>query len=246
MGLPAWAPDRDLDLDTARSVIRAAFPDVDVTRLRPLGSGWEFEVFATTDGWAFRFPRQAAHDALFDRERPVLELVRLALPPDVALPVVERLGAPSRDFPYRFAGHLLIEGVAADDIPVALRIELARSMAAALGAIHAVSIDDARAAGVTTVGPPDGGALEWFYLNLESASTGRLAGILDWTYSVIGDAARDFVACAAFGGWDFVEQVLRHYPGRVDADFRHRVRYMAQWLSVIWLGEAVRHEGDVR
>src|SRR5688572_8324073 len=171
MSTPPWKPDRDVDVNVARSVIHGAFPDVDVARLRYLGSGYEFHVFATTDGWAFRFPRRAEHDALFDREQPVLELARSALPPDIAVPLVERLGAPSREFPYRFAGHRLIEGVVADTVRITLRTELARSIGAALGAIHAVPLDGARAAGVTTVGyPPNDGALEWFRQNLAAAS----------------------------------------------------------------------------
>jgi aminoglycoside phosphotransferase (APT) family kinase protein len=73
-----------------------------------------------------------------------------------------------------------------------------------------------------------------------------LAGILDWTSTALGDAARDFVTFATFGGWDFVERVLVHYPGTVDGAFRERLRYMARLLSVMWLGEAQQNGGDVR
>jgi len=81
-------------------------------------------------------------------------------------------------------------------------------------------------------------------------SAGRLTGILDWTSAALGDAAlgdaaRAFVTCAAFGGWDFVERVLAHYPATVDAGFRERLRYMGRLLSVMWLGEARLNGGDL-
>lgn len=287
-----WEPDRYLDVEVARSVIRAAFPNVDVARLDPVGSGWEFDVFVTADDWAFRFPRRAEYQGLFDRERPVLALTRSALPPDIAVPFVELLGAPSREFPYRFAGHRFIEGVAADSVHPDLHAEMAGSIARALGTIHAVPIAAARAAGVSEMGPPGEGVYEWFRRNLTGArqltdsghivqhavawvselddalrpleaplrfihqdlspdhlvvdpSTGRLTGILDWTFTALGDAARDFVTCATFGGWSFVERVLADYPGAVDGGFRERLRYMARLLSVMWLGEAQLNGGDV-
>jgi aminoglycoside phosphotransferase (APT) family kinase protein len=258
-----------------------------------VGSGWEFDVFVTADGWAFRFPRRAEYQGLFDREGPALALARAALPPEIAVPRVELLGAPSLAFPYRFAGHRFIEGVAADAVPASGRAETARTIGAALGAIHSVPVTAARAAGLCEMRPPDEGAYDWFRRNLTGArqlihhsgtahravawvsalddplrplaaplrfvhndlspehlvvqpSTGRLVGILDWTFPALGDPARDFVACATFGGWGFVERVLAHYPGAVDAGFRERLRYMARFLSVMWLGEAQLNGGDVR
>lgn len=264
-----------------------------MTQLDLLGSGWEFDVFITADGWAFRFPRRAEYEYLFDRERPVLALARSALSPKTAVPLVELLGGPSLEFPYRFAGHRFIEGVAADSIDPRLHAETARTIGAALGAIHSVPIAGARAAGVREMGPPGEGAYQWSRRNLTGASqligservvhhavawvlelddplrpleapmrfthndlspehlvvepsTGRLAGVLDWTSTMLGDAARDFVTFATFGGWGFVERVLAHYPGTVDGGFRERLRYMARLLSVMWLGEAQQNGGDVR
>ena len=287
-----WEPDRQLNAEIARSVIRAAFPRVDVRRVEPVGSGWEFDVFVTADGWAFRFPRRAEYQSLFEREAPVLALARSVLPPETAVPLVELTGAPSPEFPYTFAGHRYIEGVAADSVHPSLHTELAHGIAAALGAIHSVPIATARAAGVPEANPPGEGAYEWFRRNLAGAlqlkdsdptvrravrwvseldeplrfqagptrfthndfwpdhlvvepATGRLAGILDWTFTAMGDAAMDFVSCALFGGWGFVERVLAHYPATVDDGFRERVRYAAWLLSVMGLGQARMNGGDV-
>jgi aminoglycoside phosphotransferase (APT) family kinase protein len=76
-------------------------------------------------------------------------------------------------------------------------------------------------------------------------ATGQLVGILDWTDTLLGDAAGDFVTLAAFGGWGFLEQVLENYPHEVDEGFRQRLRFMAQFLSVMWLGEAQRLGRDI-
>src|SRR5215475_5816319 len=127
-----WQPDRVLTADIARSVIRGAFPRVDVTQLEFVGAGWEFDVFRTADGWAFRFPRRAEYQSLLEREAPVLALARSILPPETAVPLVELNGAPSPEFPYIFAGHRYIEGVPADAIDSSLYAELTRSIAAAL------------------------------------------------------------------------------------------------------------------
>jgi aminoglycoside phosphotransferase (APT) family kinase protein len=43
------------------------------------------------------------------------------------------------------------------------------------------------------------------------SKTGRLAGILDWTDSILGDSARDFVFLVTWRGWDFTEEVLHSY-----------------------------------
>jgi hypothetical protein len=86
MSYHPWEPDRLLSVEIARSVIRAAFPRVDVTRVEFVGSGWEFDVFVTADGWAFRFPRRAEYQSLLDREGPVLALARSVLPPETAVP----------------------------------------------------------------------------------------------------------------------------------------------------------------
>jgi aminoglycoside phosphotransferase (APT) family kinase protein len=77
------------------------------------------------------------------------------------------------------------------------------------------------------------------------ATTGRLVGIIDWTDAALGDQARDFVALAAWQGWQFVDDVLRSYPHSVDHEFRERISVVARLLSVIWLAEAHEQGADV-
>jgi aminoglycoside phosphotransferase (APT) family kinase protein len=77
-------------------------------------------------------------------------------------------------------------------------------------------------------------------------ATGSLIGVLDWTDASLGDAARDFVNLLAWRGWRFAEDVLALYPRRVDSEFRARLRWMAQWLSVIWLAYAPEQGRDMK
>lgn len=168
---PWYEPDRPLTLGIARAVVRSAFASVDAGSLAPLGSGWEFDTFVTTDGWVFRFPRRAEVEQLFEREQPVLDLVRSALPPSVAVPRVEVAEHRIPEFPYRIARHRLIRGVAADEVRAGLRASLARTIAEALWAVHSVPEPTARAAGVVELDREERGRIEW----MERGSRGVFA-----------------------------------------------------------------------
>ena len=110
-----WEPDRALTSAAARASVESQFPQVDTRRFDHLGSGWEFDVYLSEDGWVFRFPRRAEYATLFERESRVHELVAPALAPSVAVPRVELWGEPGPGSPYPFAGHRMVPGVPADD-----------------------------------------------------------------------------------------------------------------------------------
>jgi aminoglycoside phosphotransferase (APT) family kinase protein len=92
--------------------------------------------------------------------------------------------------------------------------------------------------------PPLGGPLHLLHGGLEpehvlaDPATGSLVGVIDWTDAMLGDAARDFVFLVTWRGWQFAEDVLRLYPRAVDVEFRTRLRYMAQLLSLMSLAYA--------
>jgi aminoglycoside phosphotransferase (APT) family kinase protein len=96
------------------------------------------------------------------------------------------------------------------------------------------------------VEPPSPGSVQLVHMDLEpehllvDPTTGFLGGVIDWTDTMLGDAARDFVFLVTWRGWHYAEEVLRHYPRAVDREFRTRLRYMAQLLSLMWL--AFAHE----
>ncbi|MDQ3950824.1 MAG: phosphotransferase [Gemmatimonadota bacterium] len=170
MSSPPWEPDRPLTRETASALIRTWFPAIDSEGLTHLGSGWEFDAFLTTDGWVFRFPRRAHCADLFEPERRVHHLVSGVLPPRIAVPHVELVGQPALGFPYRFAGHRFIPGVAADAVDPGLMPTLAREIGVALGAIHSIPEITARAAGVVEMDLDDIGRKEWVDRGFEVAS----------------------------------------------------------------------------
>ncbi len=164
-----WDSDRPLTLETARAVVRASFSSIDVARMALLGSGWDFDAFVA-DGWVFRFPRRAECEALIERERTVLALVRPALPAGVAVPAVELVCPPTQGFPYRCAGHRFIDGEPADVVQPSLHPRLAADLASALGAVHGIPLDSAREVGLVEVDQPHAARADWLERGLRHAA----------------------------------------------------------------------------
>lgn len=275
---PAIAPE------SAAVLIAGAFPDVDAASVRHLGSGTLFDAFRTADDWVFRFPRMWWAGTLFESEARTHDFVAAILPEHIRLPRVQHLAEPSERFPYRFAGHEFVPGVALDTLDESLIPTAAREIAEFLGALHSVPEKLAAAAGFREVTGADPGRQEWFNHGMKVSlemrgldpvvreavdwlhtppvtppplaerrlvhtsldpehllfdpATGALIGVLDWTDVCLGPAGRDFVNLVAWRGWRFAEEVLSFYPRRVDSEFRTRLRWMSQWLTVIWLAHA--------
>jgi len=143
-----WDADRALTLETVQVILAAQFPDVDTANLRFLGSGWEFDVYVTGDGWAFRFPRRSGVADIFDFERKVLELVRTVVPDWVAIPRLERFGLSGPRFPDRFVAHRYIPGITADHMHAPPSDALPEQLGTVLGALHAADPQLARDRGV--------------------------------------------------------------------------------------------------
>jgi aminoglycoside phosphotransferase (APT) family kinase protein len=80
---------------------------------------------------------------------------------------------------------------------------------------------------------------------LVDPSTGSLQGVIDWTDTHLGDAARDFVFLVTWKGWQFAEEVLHLYPRAIDREFRARLRFMAQLLSLMELAYAYAQNQDL-
>jgi aminoglycoside phosphotransferase (APT) family kinase protein len=75
--------------------------------------------------------------------------------------------------------------------------------------------------------------------------TGRLTGILDWTDTMLGDAARDFADLVMWRGWTFTDYVLRNYQRPVDEGFRDRISFSARLVSTVVLTEAHAHGMEI-
>lgn len=186
-----WEPDRPLTCETASAIIRSCFPAVESRDLKHLGSGWEFDAFLTADGWVFRFPRRAEAADLFERERRVHELVLGVLPKRIGVPRIELLGPPTLGFPYSFAGHRYIRGIAADALEARLLPVVAADVGVALGAIHSVPESLAEAAGMHAVDPEEPGRSEW-------VDVGRSAALRLYGFDPIVDLALEWLRDVSF------------------------------------------------
>lgn len=161
---PRWVADRPLDAEGAGRAIARDFPDVDVSTIEWLGSGWEFDVYRA-GAWAFRFPRRREYAEHFAAEGPVLDLVCGPLLP-VRAPAIELKGRPGPDFPYPFTGHRFIAGGPADAPDVQLHGSFAEDVGSALGRLHSVDPDRA-----STVLPIDDESLQdWLDETLDDAA----------------------------------------------------------------------------
>src|SRR5688572_19699280 len=150
-GDPPWQADRPLTLENAAAIINARFPSVDTSRLEHIGYGWEFDAILTADRWLFRFPRRDDWSNRFEMERELVKVVERVLPAHMTVTRVELIGPPTLDFPYPFAGHRFIEGVAADAVSEHLLPTVAREIATFLGALHSIPASRCRDIGLAEV-----------------------------------------------------------------------------------------------
>jgi aminoglycoside phosphotransferase (APT) family kinase protein len=183
-----WQTDRELTLEDARKAIQTQFPSVDTAELRYLASGWEFDAYLTRDGWVFRFPRRAESAEFFEREARVHELVLQHMPARIAIRRIELLGEPSASFPYRFGGHRFIPGVSADEISADMHHALARDVAVAFNALHAIPESLAHERGLAGKSYDDLESADWF----EQGK--RVAGNLEGGDPVVDEAISWFMA----------------------------------------------------
>jgi aminoglycoside phosphotransferase (APT) family kinase protein len=72
----------------------------------------------------------------------------------------------------------------------------------------------------------------WAEHILVDSRSDRVSGIIDWSDIVIGDHAIDFACLYAWYGESWLENVLVHYSGKLDAEVISRSRYLAACLAI--------------
>jgi aminoglycoside phosphotransferase (APT) family kinase protein len=144
--------DRELTLEIVRDVVGQQFPELAGATVERLGEGWEHETYLVDDRVVFRFPRQAGGGDGFEWEEGLHALVASVIGDLVGIPRITRWGRPSARFPYPFAGHDLIPGVAANDSLAPFNPALADDIGRVLARLHAIPAEAAAAAGA---GPAD-------------------------------------------------------------------------------------------
>lgn len=135
--VPQWAPEHEIDADTAARLVTERWPEFRGVALRKLDAGWDNTVFVADGEWAFRFPRRSIAVAAAEREIAVLPELAPELPLPIPVPrYVSRAG--SADYPWPFWGGRLVPGreLAAAALPDAARERAASGVGAFLHALH--------------------------------------------------------------------------------------------------------------
>jgi aminoglycoside phosphotransferase (APT) family kinase protein len=245
--------DRDLDESIALAAVREQLPALGCRRAEHLGSGWAVDAYLLDDRLVARFPRTAEAATWVDFDEAVLGLVAPALRSVCAVPTVVGRGRAGAHFPYDFLVCELVRGVSAEWGTAPVSEELAADLGRALTRIHAVPVDEARAAGLREVDRDDSGVagrLRFLHGDFRSGNiivdpaSGRLAGVIDWTNAAIGDPALDFMTLVLWRGWAFMHRALGAYELPVDDGFLDRVRYHAQLQALEWLTDSIRRGLD--
>jgi aminoglycoside phosphotransferase (APT) family kinase protein len=72
----------------------------------------------------------------------------------------------------------------------------------------------------------------WAEHILVDSRSGRVSGIIDWGDTAIGDPAIDFACLYTWYGKSWLENVLAHYTGKLDAEIISRSRYLAMCVAI--------------
>ncbi|MCP4539290.1 MAG: phosphotransferase [Chloroflexi bacterium] len=72
----------------------------------------------------------------------------------------------------------------------------------------------------------------WAEHILIDGRSGKVSGIIDWADTVIGDPAIDFACLYTWYGERWLENVLAHYTGELDAEVIPRSRYLAMCVAI--------------
>lgn len=135
------ASDRDLNEELVRLVLRQQFPDLDLSEIDFLGSGWEYDVYLIDGRLATRFPRYAEVAENLGRAEALLRSIGGELGSELMVPEISLRGKAGPHFPHPFFGHVLIPGITAADSRAPLSHALAADLGKALTLIHGIPAD---------------------------------------------------------------------------------------------------------
>jgi aminoglycoside phosphotransferase (APT) family kinase protein len=138
--MPEWDSEIEVGEELARRLIAEQFPQLDVTRLRRLGEGWDNTVWATSEQIAFRFPRRQIAIQGVEREMAILPELAPRLP--ARIPDAAYAGVVSAEFPWPWFGSRRIAGaeVALAGLPADRRGRLAAQLGEFLGRLHSLRL----------------------------------------------------------------------------------------------------------
>jgi aminoglycoside phosphotransferase (APT) family kinase protein len=124
-----------LDAGLVSRLVADQFPELAGEVVRPLGAGWDNDVYSVGRHWAFRFPKRSERVPWLEREIQVVAVVGESL--GSMVPRFHWFGQPSDAFPFPFVGYRQLPGVGADETDVA-EPGLARDLGRLLSRLHQV------------------------------------------------------------------------------------------------------------
>ena len=135
-----WDPERVVDEELARALLREQFPDLALESVEPLGVGWDVTVYLVDGTWAVRFPRREVAVPSLLREVALLPGLALRLP--LPVPVPQLVGRPTDAYPWTVWGARVVPGVELADSGLRddERSVAARDVGAFLAVLHDPSV----------------------------------------------------------------------------------------------------------
>ena len=138
-----WAPEHPVDADLATRLVGDLAPALSSVAPRHLGAGFDCDVWCFGD-LAFRFPRRTFGRWSLEHELAVLPWLEVK----ASIPRPEIIGEATPEYPARFYGHRVVDGVTGDraELSPESRLRCATQVAEFLRALHAQGPrDEARA-----------------------------------------------------------------------------------------------------
>lgn len=138
-----WVAEIEIPEELVRRLLDQQFPEFRDCPLALLGEGWDNVAWQVGDDWVFRFPRRQVGADLVATENAVMPVVATRLMAAVAWP--QRIGKPTDDYQWPFAGYSLIKG---EELCMAApsagqRLRLAGELGEFLRSLHSVSAKEA-------------------------------------------------------------------------------------------------------
>lgn len=135
-------PEAEIDVtaDLVAELIREQHPDL-TGRLQMIANGWDNVIFRLGQTRTVRLPRRELAAALITKEQRWLSGLAALLP--VAVPVPERIGTPTDDYPWFWSIGPWFDGDALTTLAVADRTRFAADLAEFFAALHQPAPADA-------------------------------------------------------------------------------------------------------
>lgn len=137
MSPEAWESEHAITADDVRLLLSEQIAELKDARVSYFNEGWDTWIFEVNESTLFRFPKREESDVTLQMELRLLPELEDVVP--LPIPSFVYLGAPSKSFPYHFAGYEKMSGETAFDSKIAPPHpdKVARQLGQFLAKLHA-------------------------------------------------------------------------------------------------------------